>query len=414
MLDQFVRDPELVRQLRSGALGGVLEAFVSDMLARGHTARIITDYVREAGRLAEWMDLNRRMVNTLNRPVLEEFLASGGSVTPSGRPRRKARGALRRLLATLETRGIVAPASPSAISPVDVFVRQFLDHSTRCRGLCSATCEQQGRLVREFLTARFPDGAVDVGVITAGDLMTYVSARAETGQSRTAKCVGTALRAFLRFLSLQGMCAAELVGAVPAAAHRCARLPRALSADQIQRLLSGFDRSQPVGCRDYAIALCLVRLGLRGSEVVGLRLDDIAWRDGTIRLGTGKSRRATTMPLPADVGLAISQYIQDVRPPTTARHVFVSHVVPVGTPLTAAAARGAMRRAFDRAALQVVSKGTHSLRHTLATRMVCEGSSLKEVADVLRHRSLDTTVVYARVDLPNLRSVAMPWPAVRS
>jgi site-specific recombinase XerD len=297
---------------------------------------------------------------------------------------------------------------------VDALLRAFLEHLTGCRGLSTATCTQQGRHVREFLTAQFPSGAVDIDAISARDLMTFVAARAATGQSRTAKCVGTALRGFLRFLVLQGKCAAELVRAVPAVAHRGARLPRALRLDQVRHLLSNFDRSKPVGCRDHAIALCLVRLGLRCSEVVDLRLDDIAWRDGVLRLPRGKSRRAATMPLPVDVGRAVARYIQDARPATTDRHVFLSHVVPVGAPLAADAARAAMRRAFDRAKLEVVSKGTHSLRHTLATRMICEGSSLKEVADVLRHRSLDTSVLYARVDLPGLRSVVMPWPAVCS
>lgn len=412
MLDRFVRAPGLLRRLRSGVLGGVLDDFVGDLLARGHAARTIADYVREAERLAQWMDRNGRTVDTLSPSILEEFLADGDDA--SRKAKQRARAALRRLLVTLDAKGVVAPASSPAASPGDALVRQFLEHSTRCRGLSAATCQQQGRLVREFIAARFAVGAVDVGMITPHDLMRFVAARVEQGQTRSAKSTVSALRAFLRFLVLEGLCTDELVRAVPTVAHRGARLPRALTDEQVHRLLTHFDRSRPVGRRDHAIALCLVRLGLRIGEAVGLRLEDIAWRSGTLRIATGKSRRAAMLPLPADVGSAIAQYIRDGRPATKSRHVFVTHAVPVGAPLGASAARAALRRAFDRADVQVPSKGTNALRHTVATRMVCQGASLKDVADVLRHRSLDTTTVYARVDLPALRSVAMPWPEVRS
>jgi site-specific recombinase XerD len=246
-----------VRRLRSGVLGGVLDDFVGDMLARGHAGRTFTADVREAARLAGWMERQGRTVDTLSRSILEEFLVADGGATRSGNVRRHARAALRRLLVTLDGKGMVAPASSSAPSPGDALVRQFLEHSTRCRGLSTATCQQQGRLVREFITARFPVGAVDVGLITAHDLMGFVTARAEQGHTRSAKSTVSALRAFLRFLVLRGLCTDELVRAVPTVVHRGARLPRALTDEQVHRLLTLFDRSRPVGRRDHAIAHAL-------------------------------------------------------------------------------------------------------------------------------------------------------------
>ena len=160
------------------------------------------------------------------------------------------------------------------------------------------------------------------------------------------------------------------------------------------------------------MALCLWQLALRVGEVVALRLDDVVWRTGTVHIGTGKSRRTAVMPLPVDVGRAIAAYLREGRPTTTDRHIFVTHALPVGRPLESSAARQRIRRAFQRADLAVPSRGTHTLRHTAATSMTCQGASLKEVADVLRHRNLDTTVIYARVDVPALRSVALPWPEV--
>ena len=416
MVDQMVRDPAVVRLLRAGPLGAILDDFVRDLEARGHAARTIRDYVREAGHLARWMASAGHTASPLSASTVLDFLhvagATGRGAGRSDTRRPHARPALRRLLVTLQAREGVGPALPSTSSPVDALVQQFLAHATRCRGVSAATRRQQGHYVRQFLAARFPAGAVDLAAITAQDLRSCVAGRAEQGHTRAAQCAASALRGFVRFLVLRGLCADSLVGAVPTVAHRGAGLPRALSGDQVRQLLASFDRAHPLGCRDHAIALCLARLGLRVGEVVGLRLEDIAWRAGTICIAAGKSRRAATLPLPAAVGRALAHYIRDARPGTADRHVFIAHGLPVGRRLDAAAARSAIRRAFDRAGLHGAFTGTHALRHTVATHMICQGASLKEVADVLRHRSLNTTAVYARVHLPALRGVAMPWPEV--
>jgi integrase/recombinase XerD len=308
--------------------------------------------------------------------------------------------------------GLAVPESFPTIS-VDDLVQQFLEHAANARGLSIATRRGQGRYVREFLRPICPAEAVDFGGITARNLVDFVVKRAESGRTGSTREAASTLRGFLRFLVQQGLCTEELVNAVPAMAHRSAYLPCSLSGDQLTRLLASFDRSHASGCRDYAMTLCMARLGLRVSEVVGVQLEDIAWRAGTLRIAPGKTRRTDTLPLLSDVGHAIAEYIRDFRPRTSDRHIFVTHKTPRGRPLNRSSARGAIRRAFDRAGLEVASKGTHVLRRTLATTMVCQGASLKEVADVLRHRNLDTTAVYARVDLPTLRSVAMPWPEVR-
>ena len=235
MLEQDGCDPAVVRQLRLAPLGAVLDDFVSDMRTRGHAERTIGDYVREAGHLGRWMDGERLTVDTLNESALEAFLGqhagAGRRAIRSGKPRPQTRAALRRLLATLQARHIVAAPSPPPISPVDGVVQQFLAHSTSCRGVGPATCREEGRHVRAFLTGRFPDQAIDSGMITAQDLRLFVAARAEQGQTKTAQCTASALRAFLRFLVLRGMCSRELVAAVPTVAHRGARLPRHLSGE---------------------------------------------------------------------------------------------------------------------------------------------------------------------------------------
>jgi integrase len=157
----------------------------------------------------------------------------------------------------------------------------------------------------------------------------------------------------------------------------------------------------------------MAQLGLRASDVAGLTLDDIDWRAGTLRLLVAKERRASVLPLPRSVGRAIVVYLRRGRPRTQDRHVFVRHALPLGQPIGADVVRTAIRRAFGRAQVSAPSQGTHTLRHTAATRMVRAGASLKQVADVLRHRSLNTVMIYTKVDLPRLAEVALPWPEVK-
>ena len=222
-----------------------------------------------------------------------------------------------------------------------------------------------------------------------------------------------ALRSFLRFLQMKGLCAARLVNAVPyIPAWKLSGIPNYLTKEQLDELLSSFDRKTPTGRRDYAIAICLARLGLRRKEASQLTLDDIDWRSGSLHIISSKSRRFSSLPLPEDLGKAIVDYLRNGRPPTEERRVFVCHRHRVGAPLKSAAIGTIIRRRFKRIGMKVPSRGTHILRHTVATHMVQQGVNIKEVADFLRHRSLDTAVIYTKVNLPMLLEVALPWPKI--
>jgi integrase len=210
---------------------------------------------------------------------------------------------------------------------------------------------------------------------------------------------------------MKGLCGAELVNAVPSLpAWKLSGIPSYLTKEQLDKFLSSFDHKTPTGRRDYAIALCLARLGLRRKEVTHITLDDIDWRSGILRITSSKSRRFSSLPLPEDVGKAIISYLRNGRPPTEERQLFVCHRHRVGAPLQSTAIGIIIRRRFKRTGMKVPSRGTHILRHTVATHMVQKGVSIKEVADFLRHRSLDTTVIYTKVNLPMLLEVALPWP----
>jgi integrase len=178
----------------------------------------------------------------------------------------------------------------------------------------------------------------------------------------------------------------------------------------VEAFLVAFDCADPVGLRDYAIARCLLDLGLRGHEVTYLTLESVDWRSATLTISGTKSKRVQQLPLPVSAGEAIARYLRQARPQIEHRALFVRHRAPIGKPLSVPAIRNAMNRAFVRCGLRDRFCNTHVLRRTTATRLQRAGASVKEIADLLRHRSLDTASTYARVDLEGLRAVALPWP----
>lgn len=219
------------------------------------------------------------------------------------------------------------------------------------------------------------------------------------------------LRSYFRFRALQGDSTQALAVTLPSIARwPQSTLPKSLSETQLESFLKAFDCSNPVELRDYAIARCLLDLALRADEVTHLELDSINWRHGTLSLEGTKSRRTQQLPLPASTGEVIARYLQQARPQTNDRRLFVRHRAPIDKPLGVPAIRNAMTRAFVRCGLRDRFCSTHVLRHTTATRLQRAGASVKEIADLLRHRSLDTAGNYVRVDLEALRAVALPWP----
>jgi site-specific recombinase XerD len=201
--------------------------------------------------------------------------------------------------------------------------------------------------------------------------------------------------------------------AVPMVAHRrLASLPRHLDTTQFTRLLASLDSSSPRGLRDRAMLLCVARLGLRASEVARLRIDDIDWRNGTIRVPARKTGRGALLPLPQELGQAIVAYLRRGRPATQERQVFVLHRLHLGAPISRQVVGDAVRRALRHSGISAPMRGANLLRHSLATDLLGHRTTLKEIADLFGHRSLATTAIYAKVDVAALREVALPWPEV--
>ncbi len=418
MLEKVFRQPRVLERLRGGVLGGALDDFAAYLVGRGHALTTVQTYVRGAGHLSYWVGAERIRPASLTdeavRRFLEKHLPECRCPVPFGEPVNSLGAAMDHLLVVLRSSGRIPPARPAEPRPADAILEAFEAHLRGTRGATPKTCGEYTRYVREFLECQEVADPRDISGIGARDVMGFVAKRAARCKPATAKLVATALRSFLRFQQMQGLCEAGLSEAVPTVPRwRLSQIPTTLTDAQVRALLTSFDRSTGIGRRDYAMALCLVQLALRAGEVAQLSLDDVDWRSGAVQIAAGKIRRASSLPLPTPVGRAIVAYLRRGRPATRERLIFLRHTLPVGSPIDASVVRSAIRRGFERAGVPVPSKGTHALRHTAATRMIRAGASIKEVADVLRHRCIDTTAIYTKVDLPHLAEVALPFPKAR-
>jgi len=296
---------------------------------------------------------------------------------------------------------------------LDVLVEAYKQHQRRTRGLREGTLDGYERLVRRFVRATLGEDPIDPSRLRSGDVVGFVAAMQARFSPCSMKAVRTALRSFFRFLRFEGLCDGQLELAVPRVAHwRLSTLPRYLNDAELALVLRSLHASTPCGRRDRAIVLCLASLGLRPGELANLRLEDIDWRGGSVLVRERKTRHGAVVPLPRDAGRAIVDYLREERPDSDERRVFVQHQgARRGQPLSGNTVSAVVVRALDRAGVQSPLAGAYVLRHTVASRLVRRGASLKEVADFLGHRSLDTTAIYAKLDVGALREVALPWPA---
>jgi integrase/recombinase XerD len=418
MIQEFFEKPHVQRRLKRGPLATVLGTYVDHLKSRGYGRITIQQYVQAVEHFAGWLARRRHVLADINLDVMDEFLARHLACCRCRRQRSRTvptvRAALRQLLAILPAASAEQPAATPWTISVEGVVAAFDRHLDQTCGLAAATRQGYRREVRALLVARFGIGAVDLAVLGPADVQGFVIDRAEHLRPASANSVSNAVRALVRFLTLQGIPAAGAPSAVPrAAVWRLSHVPRVLSDTDIAAFLAAFDRTTALGRRDYAIAVCLVSLGMRAGEVAAITLDDIDWRSATLAIPAGKSRRGSRMPLPAEVAKALADYLRRGRPATAERAVFVHHRAPRGTRGDASLIRIAVRRAYARAGMDPRLTGTHVLRRTAATRLLRAGASMKEIADVLRHRSLDTSAIYTKVDLPALQGVALPWPEVQ-
>jgi integrase/recombinase XerD len=297
-------------------------------------------------------------------------------------------------------------------STVDRIVQEYRSYLHGDRGLAPTTLENYAGSVRRFLVDICGAEELRLDTMRASQITDYIRRNAPRDRTfASAKHIVSALRSFFRFARYRDYIHTDLAAAVPSVAGwSMAAIPRAMPADCVRQLL---DESKtwrsPAGLRNRAILLLLARLGLRAKEIARLDLDDIDWSEGCLRVD-GKGRQQRPLPLPHDVGHAIALYLKDGRPQSTCRGVFLRSRAPFDGLKTSSDISQIVRRAIERAGMELDITGSHQLRHALAVDMLRQGVSLTEIGQVLRHRSPDATRRYAKVDIEALREVALPWP----
>ena len=412
MLDKYLKTPKTIQRLRSGPSGPHIDGFAATLKERGYSYTTACKYLRSASHLGWFVRHRKGTVDSINDKTLVAFrrhltrcrcpLRYGGKAIHHTQYGAKLFVTYLRDIGVIERQS--AKRTNETELPVIVAFRQWLQTH---RGAAEATLRQYCRGAAQLLDQL----GSDTSRYDAKGVRDFFQRRASQISRSSAEKLVTSLRAFLRYLSVHENCQPGLDRAIPTVASwRLASLPRCLTATQVQRVLDSCDGDSDRAIRDRAIVLLLARLGLRAGDVAGLRLSDIDWQNGTV-LVAGKARYEVSLPLPQEVGDAILKYLQ-CRPRVETDRVFVATIAPFQPFQRGDSVSSVVSRAMKRAGVQSARKGAHILRHTAATEMLRQGCSLYQIGSVLRHRTIDTTAYYAKVDVALLQQVAQPWPEV--
>ncbi len=401
--------PELVRLPHSH-----IALFLAKLRAAGYSERTLKKKQSVADAFITWSQRKRIALHELNEDCVTAFLRR----SPARRmAREKFEKSVLQLLMVYLRRdaGVPGPRPSPCPSPGDELVCRYVDYLRKDRGLAENSILVYAPFVRDLLRDQVArSGDVSVKAFDAATIRSFILSHIRERSGEYRRLLATSLRSFFRFLFLRGDLAVDLSVSVPTV-RKCQKpgIPAFLSPEEIDRVLTATDQSSATGRRDYAILLLLARLGLRAGEIVTLELNDIRWRLGEIVIH-GKGRVIESLPLPADVGAALARYLREDHSIRKGRRVFHRvYAPPVG--LTGPAAVGhIVRLSLTRAGIQRSGRGAaHLFRHGLGTQMIRKGASLAEISEVLRHRSLNTTAIYAQVSFEALRTVATPWPGSR-
>jgi integrase/recombinase XerD len=406
MLNAIFHRASVRERIESNPLGAVLRDYVGYLGSRGHRPGPLHQYVFAVEHFGRWVG-----ARAIDHAAVDRFirvhLPHCRCAKPCPRNVACVRAALHRLLEMLG-----AEHTPVDCGAIGSLLRDYEAHLRHACGLARITILYRQRYARDFMRAQGMRHARDLRTWSPEQVSRYVAMLGRRCKPSSGQVAASSIRSFLRFLLLRGFVARDLALSVPSFAHwRLATLPATVEQDDLKRLVAAADRASSIGKRDRAVLMCMTELGLRAVEVASITKDDVDLDAGVLRVRRPKQRDRVEVPMTRRLTSAIRSYLRRGRPACTSPALFVKHRAPVGGPLKPIGIHSmVVRRAADSGLADRV-RGTHIIRHSIATTLSNAGTPMKQIADLLGHRCIDTTTIYAKVDLASLRRVALPWPA---
>jgi integrase/recombinase XerD len=413
MLSRFFEASARIEAIHRNPSGVLIEKFADYLSQHGYAEITARRHIRSAEHVAFWSDRRGFAVDELDDTDVRRFgehLARCRCCRFARTNRLDILAGARLFLGYLHgcNEPVAHAAKPAELKPP--LLKAFDEWMHAQRGTSDQTLYNYSLPIRALLRRL----GNDLRVLDAHHLRQFVLIQSRGAGWAAAKRCTTALRMFVRFLIAEGRCRAGLLGAVPVLAHwRLASLPRYLPPEDVERIIDSCDLSTPAGKRDRAILLLLARLGLRAGDIVQMRLQDIDWKEAWIHV-SGKNRRQTRLPLSQEVGRSIVQYLQEARPQAGTDALFLRCHAPFRALRSHCAVSVLVASAMRRAGIERQVRGAaHLLRHSVASSMLRHGASLQDISALLRHRSVETTQIYAKVDITGLAQIAQRWPEVK-
>jgi integrase/recombinase XerD len=411
MLETYFKYPGVLRRMRSGPLVNDIDDIATQLTQSGYSRHTTIRYLSLVASFSRYArKVGCAKPDAMDRALGERFVTS---ISTSPGTRSLARTAVLLVLRHVVQVYSCGSSSTAIESPDCQVLTQYDAYLHQVRGLQLRSREgllRRARCMLEWYRKRRHDRPLSD--LRGADVLDFVSSvTAEAGAYATRSAAVSELRGFLRYLQWQGVIQQDLASVVPRVpCWRLAQIPSYLDWTQIRGAIDAIDGSSPVGKRDRALLLLLATTGLRSGELRRLEVRDVRWRKGEIYLRRTKSCRARVLPLLDEAGRALADYVLHGRPQVAHSVIFLSHRPPVRPLKHSSTMAAIVRRRLADCGIRPARAGAHLVRHSLATRMVQQRRPIKEVADLLGHRSIDTTAVYVKVALPQLASVALPFP----
>lgn len=414
-LEQAFSCPETLNKLRSGPLGTLMDGFCAWLLEHGFCRWTIRNHLSNVSHFNQHLDRQRVATGQILSPRdVDGFFKAYPSWFRQSESLdahlKRVRHSLRRFVEYLGEKGLFDPSPQSEIfAPL---LAAYLEWMQQHQHAAAGTRELRAQYLTVFLrtlgSAATPQGMAKLS--TEGVEAFYLNYAQESGKAARRSMQST-LRTFFRFCLYRGYVREPLDLAVPTLrTYKLASVPRGLTEVQARQVLQCIDRGTTAGRRDYAIIQLLFTYGIRGGQVRALRLEQIDWAQSRILFAASKGGKDSCLPLTAEVGESLLDYLQNARPPTSDPQVFLTTRAPYHPLPRSSSLSVIIERRIQTAGIEIPSKGAHAFRHGFATRMLEQGQPLKAIADVLGHRYLGTTFIYTKVDFNSLRQVALEWP----